>query len=136
MPHVVPKLIHPTPVEIQQINRVATKMDPEAREPVQQAVRATTVIVNGQPKWVSQLQKGHDKGGSTETSIGYVLFRLIDLDALGISLQQNDRFKKIGRIVTDVFIMRLEYTGHYDEGPTLVKAHFRDRQPGKQNRGS
>ena len=50
----------------------------------------------------------------------------------------DDRFKKIGSVDTDVFITRLEFQGHYPDqgGPTLVKAHFTDRQPSKQRRGS
>ncbi len=112
-------------------------MDPDAREPVQQAARTIIKTVLGQPKWNSQQLKGHERGGSTETSLGYVLFRLQDLDVQGITLQVNDRFKKIGRIDTDVFIVRLEFQGHYPpDGPTLVKAHFEDRQPSKQRRGS
>ncbi|KKN79938.1 hypothetical protein LCGC14_0334460 [marine sediment metagenome] len=133
-----PNLIHPVPVQIQQIDRSETFMDPDAREPIQHAARTVTVTVQGQPRWNSQLLKGHDRGGSTETSLGYVLFRLSDLNAQSVVLQVNDRFKKIGSVNTDVFIVRLEFQGHYpdQDGPTLVKAHFEDRQPSKQRRGS
>ncbi len=132
-----PNLIHEVTVEIQQINRAATFMDEDAREPIQHATRDAIKKVKGQPRWNSQSLKGHDRGGTTETSLGYVLFRLVDLDAQSIVLQVNDRFKKIGRIDTDVFIVKLEFQGHYPpDGPTLVKAHFEDRQPSKQRRGS
>lgn len=133
---IVPNLIHKVAIEIRQIDRGATAQDPDAREPIQQAARDATVTVLGQPRSASRIQKGHDRGGSTEGTTGYVLFRLVDLDALGIELQQNDRIKKIGSVDFDVYIERLEFTGHYDDGPTLVKAHYRDRQPGKQLRGS
>ncbi|KKN30264.1 hypothetical protein LCGC14_0835790 [marine sediment metagenome] len=135
---VQPNLIHPVPVEIQQIDLGGTFMDPDAREPVQHATRATTVTVPGQPRWNSQLTKGHERGGRTESAIGYVVFRTLDLNANSVVLQVNDRFKKIGTVDTDVFIERLEHTGHYPDqgGPTLVKAHFTDRQPSKQRRAS
>ncbi len=132
-----PNLIHSVTVEIQQIDRSETFMDPDAREPIQHASRDAIKKVQGQPRWNSQQLRGHERAGSTETSLGYVLFRLEDLDAQSIILQVNDRFKKIGRINTDVFIVRLEFQGHYPpDGPTLVKAHFEDRQPSKQRRGS
>lgn len=134
----IPNLLDPVPVEIRQIDRGTTFEDPDAREPIQQAARKNVVIVQGQAKWGAQLQRGHERGGSTEGSAGYVLFRIIDLNAKSITLGQNDRFSKIGNIDTDVYIERLEFTAHYADqgGPTLVKAHFRDRQPGKQLRGT
>lgn len=135
---VQPNLIQRIPIQIEQIDLGGTFMDPDAREPVQQATRTTTVTVDGQPRWSSQKAKGHEPGGRTESSTGYVLFRLFDLSAVGITLEINDRIKKIGGLDTDVFIERLEFTGHYEDqnGATLVKAHFEDRQPSKQRRGS
>ena len=72
-----------------------------------------------------------------EGSDGYVLFRRIDLDTAGITLQRQDRFSKLGHVETDVYIVRLEHTAHYPDqgGPTLVKAYFEDRGPSRQTRG-
>lgn len=133
----IPNLIHPCDVKIKQILKSSTIMDEDAREPVQQAKRAATKTVPGQPKWGQQYGLGAGKAGAVEGSDGYVLFRKIDLDAASVTLQPNDRFVQIGHVMTDVYIIKLEWCGHYQDqsGPTMVKAHFADRQPSKQTRG-
>lgn len=133
----IPNLLHPVPVKIQQIDKANTFYDEDAREPVQHAARKATVTLPGQAKWGAQFDMSPGKGGISEDAAGYVLFRRVDLGAAGISLQVNDRISQIGDVDTDVYIMKLEWTGHYLSagGPTLVKAYFADRQPARQTRG-
>ncbi len=134
----VPNLIHPVPIDIQQIVKSETIYDDDLREPVQQAARPVTVKTVGQVKWNSQFELESQLGGAVEGSRGYVLFRRIDLEIQGIVLANNDRISKMGVRDTDVYITRLEPVGHYPDqsGHTLIKAHFNDRAPARQTRGS
>jgi hypothetical protein len=133
----VPNLIHPVDVVIEQKDPGKTRYDDRAREAIQHVKRKPSVTVKGQPSWDSQKRVEFQKGGVRESSAGYVLFRKVDLDTAGITLDDGDRFKKIGHVDVDVYVVRLEWTGHYpdQDGPTMVKAHFADRQPSRQTRG-
>lgn len=133
----IPNLLHPVPVVIAKINRAGTRYDNDAREAVTQAARDSAVTVQGQVKWGLQEGLQPTKTGPKEDASGYVLFRRTDLATAGITLEQNDRFASIGGIDTDVYVSRIEWTGHYPSagGPTMVKAYFADRQPAKQTRG-
>jgi len=129
----LPRLIHPIDVTIEKIVKASTYYDEDAREPIQQAARAVPVVVKGQPKWTRQFGLDMEKGGARETAAGYVLFRKVDLDAVSVTLEDNDRITKMGHVECDVYVIRLEWTGHYpdQDGPSMVKAHFTDRRPSK-----
>jgi hypothetical protein len=133
----IPNLIHPVPITIQQLNKSATFMDDDFREPVQRAAHTAEVIVPGQIKWGGKDSLVFTRGGVQESSNGYVLFRYVDLVAAGITLKDNDRMVKLGNIECDVYIIRLEPCGHYPDvgGASMVKAHFADRQPSRQGLG-
>jgi len=133
----LPRLLHPVDVYVEKIDRAGTYYDEDAREPAQGAARKTIVVIPGQVKWGTQLGLEPSKGGPREGAVGYVLFRRVDLEAAGVTLQDNDCFKQLGDVDCDLYVDRLEFNSHYPSagGPTLVKAHFSDRQPAKQTRG-
>lgn len=134
----IPMLLHPIPVSIQVSMPANTFFDDDFRETVQQSARSATVIVNGQPKWGKDVSLDMQKGGAREDSIGYVLFRYVDLDAASVDLKRGDRFTKIGTRDVEVYITEMLPEAHWDDqgGPTTVKAFFTDRQPGNQNKGN
>src|SRR4051812_18110415 len=133
----LPNLIHRTNVTVQQIDRGATIYDEETREPVQQAERKVDTIVPGQILWGKQNSLSLMAGGAEQASEGYVLFRYVDLRSKSMTLQQNDRFIKMGHLDTDVYIVKLQPMGHYADqnGPALVRAYFASRQPSRQGQG-
>ena len=133
----LPKLIHPVNVTIEQIDRAGTYYDEDAREPIQTVGRGSEKIIPGQISWVEQLALSMSKTGASENARGYVLFRKVDLDAASVTLQINDRILKMGHVETDVYIDELKWMGHYPDqnGPALVRAYFVDRQPSRQSRG-
>jgi len=134
---VLPRLIHPVDVIVEQVDHSTTYYDEDAREEIQIVGRDVQKTVQGQIKWVEQQALSYEKAGVGEGSRGYVLFRKVDLDAASITLQPNDRIKKMGHVDTDVYINRLEWLGHYPDqsGPALIKAYFIDRAPSHQSRG-
>lgn len=141
---VLPRLIHPIPCVIEQIDRANTLMDPDAREPIQQAARTAAFTVPGQPKYEAApggpgaiANLNMDPQGPSDTAVGYVLFRVYDLEnhPLGpITLQKGDRITMQGWIVEEVYIIRLQPRGHYSDqnGASLIKAWFTDRLPSKE----
>jgi len=130
----LPNLIHPIRVVVQQIDTAATVYDPDTREPVQQAARKTNVVLPGQPKWVSEESLGIARAGSSPSASGYVLFRMVDLTAAGVTLRLNDRITMQGHLVDEVYIVRLQPLGHYpgQNGASLIRAWFADRLPAKE----
>lgn len=132
-----PNLLHPIDISIQVLNRSATVMDPDLREPVQNEARAATVVCPGQVAWGTDQKLDARAEGPKEGSDGYVLFRMSDLAARSITIKRDDRFTKLGTVDVDVYVVRLQYQGHYSwsNGPTMVKAFFKDLQPGRQTKG-
>jgi len=138
---VLPNLIHPVPIVIEQIDKTRQEdnagqgswFDDDFREPIQQAAHKAIVTCVGQPRWGDAQKLGASRTGPESEARGYVLFRYVDLEAQNITLQQNDRLLKIGKLDTNVYIISLRPEGHYSDqgGATLVKAFFKDRQPAK-----
>ena len=129
----VPNLIHPVTVQIEQIQKGSTFFDEDAREPIQEAARSAVIEVLGQPRWTSSEELSVKRGGVVEGAAGYVLFRKVDLDAASVTLQINDRFKKIGNVDTDYYVIKIQPTANYDDqgGPAMFRAWFADRLPSK-----
>jgi len=138
----LPNLIHPLPTEIQSLDRSATIQDDGYGEPVQTVVYGSSFSVPAQWKWMSARELNMQNIGAVEYSTGYVLLRLVDLRALGKAIKIGDRIcaygSGAGRIELDVYVTRITYEGHYpdQQGPSLVKAYFADRQPARQNPGA
>jgi len=134
----IPNLIHPVPITIQTLDQANTIYDDDMREVVQQSVRAANVVVPGQVKWGLDQSFQSRREGPKEDSDGYVLFRLVDLNAAGVEVKRETRLIRLGTIDTDVYVTALQYQGHYPDqgGPTLVKAFFKDRQPARQTKGA
>lgn len=137
----LPRLLHPVPTRIKQIRTDKTIYDNDYREPVQQVARDEEKTVPGQWKWGLDRELRSTKSGPEEGSRGYVLFRLIDLEKQSVKIQRGDQITGYGsgrgRVDLDVYIVELEYIGHYPDqvGPSMVKAFFNDRQPGRQSPG-
>lgn len=130
----LPNLIHAIDCDVEQIDTAATLYDPDTREPIQAAARATVITCPGQPRWTSQKQLEAAGFGPADKVSGYVLFRYFDLDARSITLRVNDRIVMQGRHTDEVYIVRLQPSGHYrdQDGASLVKAWFSDRLPAKE----
>lgn len=122
-------LIHPVPVVIEQINRSATLYDHDAREEVQVVARTVAIEVSGQVKWTADMALATHKEGASEDESGYVLFSLVELDAIGVSIVRGDKITSIGGQDCAVYIERTEPCGHYSDmgGATLLKAYFASR---------
>lgn len=133
-----PNLIHPVPVEIQQIDRAQTVVDEDFGEEVENVARSATVTVPGQIRWRAFKRASFSARGLEEKADGYITFRPIDLRAQGITqLQAGDRIVGIGsganKMTVTLFVVNTEPLGHYSDiaGPGLVRAYFKSRHPVK-----
>lgn len=142
----IPNLQHPVPVTIAQIVRGAAEQDAGYRELVQAVKsapeRAPDVSCPGQVKWNAKDAVEVTIGGVVERADGYVVFRTVDLRAVGISqLQVNDIIRSMGygpnQQTAQVYIIKLEPFGHYADagGAALIKAWFKDRAPARPPHG-
>jgi len=136
------RLLHPVLIEVEKIKRTVAPMDPDYAEPVQQAARGPRISVPGQVQWGMDERLRATLIGAEQESEGYVLFRRVDLRAVGLNeIAQNDRFVAFGtgpnRVEVDLYVIGLRYNIHYQDmgGATMVKAFFKDRFPSKQSRG-
>ena len=135
-----PRLIHPVPIFIRQIERSLTPQDDDAREPVGQVYRNQKPIkLMGQVRYLDATDApAATPGGVIEHSSGYVLFRTLDLRARRIELQRGDRIVQIGEGAladeVDLYITQKPIRGHYPQhqGGTLQKFFFSDRKPSRQ----
>jgi hypothetical protein len=128
-----PNLIHPVPIDYEQVSTSTTTFDPDLEEPIGSVEHVTPVRLSGQVQWFRSRQLFVDRSGRQFEASGYALFRYADLETLGVSLADNDRFTRLGHERGRWWIVGLEPLGHYPDqgGATLLKAHFNDREPAK-----
>ena len=124
-----PRLIHPLPVILEQLNRGGTDWDPDFDEPVEgEATYDDPVTLSGQVNYsaVSQLVTG----GSAwlKDSIGRLVFLKADLEAAGITLGIGDKITSIDGREVAYYILEPRPQGHYDTA-TLIFAFFGDKEP-------
>lgn len=127
---VLPRLLHPVPITIQQIDRSTTIYDDDFREEVQRVERSSDVQVPGQVSWEIDKRFRSALGGAIEDSEGYVLFRFRDLTAASVTLKREDRLTSLGNYACDVYVTALQPIGHYPDqgGPAMIRAFFKSQQ--------
>jgi hypothetical protein len=145
----IPNLIHPVPVTIQRMEPNATLLDPVAREPVRQMWRndcgpgtLAPLQLEAQVNWNDgeMARPTFPAGGAEEEWKGYLVFRVVDLVAAGvavenpdgtlqISLARGDRIVRIGRRVVDLYVLWFRDIAAYPDqgGATLLEVTFNDR---------
>ena len=137
----VPNLIHPVRCVLRQTRKDVTSYDDDAREAIQKVNRNKDTVIQGQPRFNKGAfgtgRANFTRGGQQEDGSGYILFRQFDLNVLCIDLQAGDQVVQIGWMEVDLYIRRLQPTGHYTagHGATLIKAYIEDRAPTRNNPG-
>lgn len=147
-----PNLIHPIPVTILRANRAVTIFDPRARSPIRSLVHrgegpgaaAEALSLEAQVNFNDgRIDKSRfPAGGKERKSLGYLLFRLVDLVDAGvatdngdgtvsIAIAEGDRITRIGFRRTNYFVSFFRDAAGYDDasGLTLLEVNFVDRNP-------
>jgi hypothetical protein len=132
-----PRLMHPVPVTIEQINRDQLIANVNARETFHGArqISKRTVELQAQHRKMGSNVPAVSAAGFNDVSTGNILVRTKDLRRLGVVLKRGDRIVKIGRgpnaLTMDAYLLAVEEMAHYPSqgGPTLQKWHYGDRDP-------
>lgn len=129
---VLPRLIHPVSVVVEQIDEAKTIYDPRTRSVIGDPAR-TTVTVRAQLSNKRHDQLAMNPGGREEEAEGYILVRVRDLENAGITLKIGDKITKMGRRSVVYYITREQYLGGYpdQDGHSLIRYYYRDRSPVK-----
>lgn len=130
----LPRLIHPVPVVIEQADPAGRVYDRDAREPIHGARGTAIVNIDAQIQWGTKGAPEYEGTGVRERSDGYILVRLYDLNAKGVTLKRGDRIISTGAglgLITglDLFLLRMQPAGHWPDqgGSTLLRWFFEDR---------
>jgi hypothetical protein len=139
----VPNLIHPVRCTLRKTVRAGTSYDEDAREAIQSVKYGKELRVNAQPNFQSLGdEETYKNTGRRVMTSGYLLFRYVDLrradGGLCLVLEEDDRIVQVGHRKVDIYIYKLEDTGHYpdQDGSSLIKAHCRDRNPSHNKPGA
>lgn len=127
----VPNLLHPVDVILRIRRSDLTLMDEDFEEPIGKVARDEEITLPGQIYWQDQVWEMGNTGVQ-ERTLGYCLFRTMDLQAAsqGYTLEQGDQIIKIGNLDVNYYLYRFEHRGHYPQlGATLVKCWFAAEAP-------
>lgn len=121
----VPRLIHPVTVIVEQIDAAAQTVDSVFREPVGAAPKRTLTL-RGQvvTRRSQSLQPSAGGDNGTSNSDGRVVFETAELAAAGVSLHPGDVIVSEGGLAVRHRITRVEGHGTYDGVHRLLYAHF------------
>lgn len=140
---VAPNLLNPIKIKIEQINKDATQYDRRLRENRNVIRRNTEVELDAQIVYArsstrgsldNQNNEGRENigiGGITEESDGYVLVKMSELTAKGITIKNGDKITKLAQLDVSYYVVGQRPGSHYTDqnGFTLLQIFFRDRNP-------
>jgi len=126
-----PDLVHPIPVEIEQIDKGSTEWDGDAREAIRTVARTAVKKLNAQISWSVKDDPNPEKMGISEETRGYLLFKKKDLSGESVTINRGDKISKIGYDIVELYVTGLTPVGHYPDqgGASLLIAYFGDRNP-------
>jgi hypothetical protein len=152
----LPNLIHPVRITIEQQAPELTVYDPRARGPVRQVARkganphtGDRFNLKGQVSYYFAGAKldypVYRREGVEEESIGYIVFRFIDMRRAGvltftpegdfdeILIKRGDRIVYLGKRNVDFYVTGFKDFAHYPNlDQTLIQMNFGDRHPSSQ----
>lgn len=148
-----PDLIDPIPITILRQDRSVTIFDERARAPIRSLVHrgeapgstAETLSLEAQVNFNNEGSIGKSKfpaGGKERESLGYLLFRVVDLVLAGVATEEvdgtitigiveGDRITRIGARRTNYFVSFFRDVAGYDDVGylTMLEVNFVDRNP-------
>jgi hypothetical protein len=121
----IPRIIQPVTVRVEQVNGPATTVDPVFGEPVGPVAR-TPIDLPGQVRELRGDALTMTSGGASPLSnaVGRIVFDRLTLEARGVTLHKGDRITAIAGRVVDFRVLRMENHGYYRGAPYLVHAYY------------
>lgn len=110
----IPRLIHPVPVVVRQVNAEATVIDPVFEQPVG-AVAHREYRLSGQVSTARGDNVSMTRAGRSDvsTAAGHIVFELAALARAGVELHQGDMIVSVGGAEVAYRILRLEQHAVY-----------------------
>jgi hypothetical protein len=123
----IPRLIHPVDVLVDQVDIATTTIDTDFREPVNPggATFRPSVRLRAQNTWGAKDEFRRSMGGDEFQADGHLTFLRADLDAAGVQLHKGDRISAAADQTYRYRVVAVEPAGHYNGRPYLVKAMFK-----------
>jgi hypothetical protein len=140
----LPHLLHKTKCVIEPVDLEGTSYDEDAREEIDNMARKPTITISAQCEYRRGMQSrtGSDlqavvAGGTNLEEFGYILVRVRDCASKGWTPAVGDRVAKMGRRLTDCYIMAIQPIAHYadQDGATLLRCYVQDRTPASVTKG-
>lgn len=140
----LPHLLHKTKCVIEPVDLEGTSYDEEAREEIDNMARKPTITISAQCEYRRGMQSrtGSDlqvvvAGGTNLEEFGYILVRVRDCTSKGWTPTVGDRVAKMGRRLTDCYIMAIQPIAHYadQDGASLLRCYVQDRTPASVTKG-
>ncbi len=148
MPLIAPRLIHPQPVIVTQLDQTTTPWDRHYREPATNAWPETgggggapidparalpnygaPVSLQAQVSYKKTKIAEATKDGDAPKGDGYLLFKADALTELGVELRKGDLCIQVNDFGVDYYFVDIVPVGHYGR-PHFVKAVFIRRKLG------
>jgi len=133
-----PKLLFPTQVEIEIIDKAGTRYNENAGEPVRRAKRSASITIPAQPRYGSEDNPDLNREGVVEKTDGWLTMKTTDLIRRGLTddtgnpgIKRGSKIIRIGKKTgLELYATKTRPLGHYDStnGYSLVRVYFEDRK--------
>lgn len=129
----LPVLLFPIVARIRRIQKTATVYDHVRREPVNTVTRTPEYEIPCQCLWAdpNQVQANlpmPEATGVNEQQLGYIVLRVVDIEALPVTIDRGDEITKLADRVVSLFVQRVTFHDHRNGRFQLLRAYFADRR--------
>ena len=123
------RLLFPVDVEIEPVDKAATKYDSSAREPVLQVARGTTVTLPAQVEWTERNRPNPTRAGTQHKSRGYLVLLTRTLPTYSYTPKRGDKIVSIPNRPGKYFVTSITPHAHRNGVPQTLHLEFADRSP-------
>jgi len=125
---VVPRLIHPVPVEILPVDRAATLWDADFNEPVNggPVQYGGAFLVAGQIRYDKLAQQEMVADGESPVSSGHIVIKASD----AAKIKKSDKIVRVGGIAVELYVTEIRPGGTYGGNAHLAFVRFSSRRKG------
>ena len=123
----IPRLIHPIQVLVEQVDVEATEVDPDFRESrsMQGATFQPGTCLAAQIRWGAKDEYRRSLGGDEYKADGHFTFLVDELARVGLTLHKGDRVSSVADQTMRYRITEIRPAGHYHGRHYLIEAVFK-----------
>lgn len=123
----LPSLIHPVWLDVEQVDQTLTQVDPDFREvkPGTPIVFGDPVRIRGQIKWGVADRYRRSATGDMNDADGHIAFLRVELERIGLQPQKGDRVTECDDSMNRYELVEVRPVAHYNSRHTMVLAFFK-----------